>query len=38
MSTAPLRLRVDVTHEGETLSLAVDRDGELLDTERPDPG
>jgi len=38
VSTAPLRLRVDVTHEGETLSLAVDRDGELLDTERPDPG
>jgi hypothetical protein len=35
VSTEPLRLRVDVEHEGETLSLVVDRDGRVTDTERP---
>lgn len=38
LSTEPLGLRADVTHEGETLSLTVDREGELIDTEQPDTG
>ena len=33
-STNPLRLRVDVREEGETLSLTVDGDGSVVSTER----
>lgn len=36
VSTEPLRLRVDVTEEGETLSLTVDGDGQVVSTERSD--
>lgn len=34
LSTDPLRLRVDVTREGETLSLTLDRDGSVVSTDR----
>lgn len=34
LSTDPLRLRVDVTHEGETLSLTLDRAGSVVSTDR----
>jgi hypothetical protein len=34
LSTDPLRLCVDVIHNGETLSLTLDRDGAVVSTER----
>lgn len=34
VSTDPLRLRVDVTHDGDTLSLTLDRAGDVVATER----
>ena len=34
LSTEPLRLRVDITQGGETLSLTLDREGSVISTER----
>ncbi|UPW00138.1 hypothetical protein M0R88_16690 [Halorussus gelatinilyticus] len=34
LSESPLRLRVDVTHDGETLSLTLNREGSVVSTER----
>jgi hypothetical protein len=33
-STEPLRIRVDVSHAGDTLSLTLDREGDVVATER----
>lgn len=34
VSTDPLRIRVDVTHDGDTLSLTLDREGDVVATEQ----
>jgi len=38
VSTDPLRLRVDVDEDGDTLSLTLDREGAVVWTERSGPG